>query len=333
MSLKVLLTRKFSQTDILFLKERLESDITLVEPRDYDETSLVKEVSDIDVLFGPFISEKLLIEAKRLKFIQIPWTGVDSLNYNLLRKYSLTVCNSHSNSAAVAEHAVALMMAASKKIAYHDRIMRKGNWNKVFNDSQITPFSKPVTNSNIGFIGFGAIAKNIYSITQGFGCNYYAFTNTGKAINSYMDVEFKTFSLFKKNARNLDYLFICVPLTNSTRGFINREILNCLSTKCILINISRGEVIDEESLFRALNERIIHGAGIDTWYNYPNKDNPQVFPSKNYNFHLLDNLILSPHRAGYLEGDFPHLNDAIENLNRANNGLELINRISIEKEY
>ena len=62
--------------------------------------------------------------------MQIPWTGVDNLNFELLKKYNVTVCNSHSNSLAVAEHAIALMFDAAKKISYHDRLLRIGEWNR-----------------------------------------------------------------------------------------------------------------------------------------------------------------------------------------------------------
>lgn len=333
MSLTVLLTKKFNESDILFMRENLDHDIKIIIPKNYGETGLMEEISNANVLLGPFVTEKLIVKAKSLKFIQIPWTGVDTLNYELLRKFSITVCNSHSNSNAVAEHAVALMMAASKKIVYHDRLMREGNWNRGFNNNNITPFSKGITNANIGFIGFGAISKRIYALTKGFECNYYAFTNTGKLSSIYADVIVSKFPSFYKKAKNLDYLFICVPLTDKTIRLIKLDEFKCLSPECIVINVSRGEVIDEKSLYRALDEKIILGAGIDTWYNYPSMNNPKVFPSIDHEFHMLDNLILSPHRAGYLEGDFPHLKDAIENLNRANRGKELKNIISLEKKY
>ena len=87
----------------------------------------------------------------------------------------------------------------------------------------------------------------------------------------------------------------------------------------ILINVSRGETIIEKDLFNALKHKDIGFAAIDTWYNYPTKENPVTFSSKKYKFHLLNNIVLSSHRAGYAEGILPHLDDAIENLNRLSN--------------
>jgi phosphoglycerate dehydrogenase-like enzyme len=106
-----------------------------------------------------------------------------------------------------------------------------------------------------------------------------------------------------------------------------------MNTEGILINISRGEVLHESDLYHSLKSGSIAFAAIDTWFNYPSKDTPAVFPSKKHEYHLLDNLVLSPHRAGFVEGSFPHLDDAIENLNRCYLNQELINKISLTDKY
>jgi lactate dehydrogenase-like 2-hydroxyacid dehydrogenase len=333
--MRVLITKKFHKSDLAYIKERLDKGIELVEPETYDEEGFVKQVDNAEVLLGGFISDVLLKKSKDLKFIQIPWTGVDSLDYVLLKKYKVTVCNSHSNSGVVAEHAVALMMDASKKLSFHDRQMRKGDWNRLFpdNKNEITPFSKQISGAKVGMIGFGAIAKNIYSYLSGFECKFSVFTRSGNAVNSNADTQFHSISSFKNEANDLDYLFICVPLTDETQGMVDNDMLSSLSKTCILINISRGEVIEQESLYTALKENKLGAAAIDTWYNYPNINVQHVFPSKEFSFHLLDNLVLSPHRAGYVDSGFPHLDDAIENLNRAKKGKDLINVISLENRF
>jgi len=99
------------------------------------------------------------------------------------------------------------------------------------------------------------------------------------------------------------------------------------------IHRENGAIVDEKALFEALHEKRIGGAAIDTWYQAPSAGKTEVPPSANYNFSTLDNLVMSPHRAGYAIGGFPHLDDAIVNLNNLVEGRELINVIDTARHY
>jgi phosphoglycerate dehydrogenase-like enzyme len=297
---------------------------------------LIDSSQGIDVLLGGLFSEALLASCRDLKFAQIPWTGVDNLDFELLKKYNITVCNSHSNSCVVAEHAIAMMLDAAKKLSFHDRLMREGNWNRLFPNevNLISPFSKKVQGARIGLIGFGAIAKQIVRMLSGFNCSFEVFSKTGNFQENIID-NLTAFSIkdFVNRAENLDFVFIGIPLTESTAGLIDKKFFDAMSTSTIVINISRGQVLNEEDLFNALNNKSIAGAAIDTWYQYPSPDNPRVFPSKNFPFHELNNLVMSPHRAGYVDSGFPHLDDAIENINNLAQNLPLINVVSLHNKY
>ena len=168
--MKVLLTKPFFETDVEYIKSKLDENIRLIIPQSFDTEAIQEEAKDADVLLGGMISEAILQEAKKLKFIQIPWTGVDNLNFELLAKYNTVVCNSHSNATIVAEHAIALMLDAAKKISYHDRLMRKGNWNRpgINLENKLTPFSKPINKSTIAIVGYGSIGKKIQQFLSGF---------------------------------------------------------------------------------------------------------------------------------------------------------------------
>lgn len=333
--MKVLLTKKFHDGDIRYIQERIYDDVDIIIPPDYSEDTLVDFVSDVDILFGGFISEKLLNVASQLKFIQVPWSGVDNLNFDLLSRYDLVICNSHSNAGIVAEHAVALMMDAAKKLSYHDRLMRSGDWNRLFpgNTNELTPFSKKIAHSHVGFVGYGAISRAIRGYLSGFSCEFTAFNRTGN--NNFNDhgVTFHKISSFTSHAHKLDYLFICVPLTDESRNLVDEYFLGSLSNQCILINLSRGAVVDQDALYQSLETGKLAFAAIDTWYQYPNPDNPHVFPSADNDFHKLNNIVLSPHRSGYYDGGLPHLDDAIDNLNRYSTGKSLKNIISLDHKY
>jgi phosphoglycerate dehydrogenase-like enzyme len=130
-----------------------------------------------------------------------------------------------------------------------------------------------------------------------------------------------------------DFLVVTVPLVDETLGMIDRKVFDRMRATAYLVSVSRGEVIVEEDLYRALSEHRIAGAAIDTWYQYPRPDSPDVLPSRRFPFHELDNLVLSPHRAGFARGELPHLDDAIENLNRFAAGKELINIVDLSAGY
>lgn len=335
MEIKVLLTRKFFDQDIHYLLEKLNAECHLIIPEDYSESNLIKLAEDADVFFGATISEKLCHAAPNLKFIQIPWTGVDNLNFEEIEKIGVTVCNSHSNAYAVAEHAITLMLDAAKKITYHDTELRKGNWNrpKMDGSNEISPFSLRVSNKNVGILGYGHIGKAIHEFLSGFKCTFYisdfSFQKTAIENGNYFFSPEQTDDYLKF----MDFVFVCLPLTKETKGYINQALLSKLKRTSILINTSRGEVIEEDDLYYALKEGIINGAGIDTWYNYPKISSEKTFPSKKNPFHELKNLVLSPHRAAFIENELPHLDDAIANLNRASEGNPPLNIISTKNKF
>ena len=212
--------------------------------------------------------------------------------------------------------------------------MRDGNWNRPgLNKTEISAFSKTLRNSKVGIIGFGAIGKDIYNMMEGFKCTFKVFNRSTKPTIDAENISFHAISEVYKELVDLDFVIISIPLTESTRGLIDKKFLGAMNENSVLINISRGEVINEEDLYTALDNMSIASAAIDTWFNYPNKNNPIAFPSLKYPFHELSNVVLSPHRAGFVDSGFPHLDDAIENLNRLAESRELINVVSSKKGY
>jgi phosphoglycerate dehydrogenase-like enzyme len=330
--LKVLVTKKLQESDKQFIEKGVKGNCELIYPEEYNEKCIKDLVVDADVLLGNFITKNILDNAKKLKLIQIPWTGVDFLDFDLLKRYDFTVCNSHSNALAVAEHAIALMFDVAKKLSFHDYMLRKGIWNRIYDNTGVSPFSKKIFNSNITIVGYGSIGKKIKELLSSFNPN---FNIVDKVNYESTDDNIKYFNNDNlcEALKNADFVFISVPLTDYTKNMVNEHFFNCMDERSVLINISRGEVINEKDLFNALDKKIIKGAAIDTWFNYPNANDKNVLPSKYFPFHKLDNIVMSPHRAGYIEGELPHLYDVIENLNNLATGRELINIVSIDNKY
>lgn len=333
--MKVLLTRPFFSEDLAYIKSRLDKNIQLIIPPSYSEDVLIKYAGEANVFLGGFISRSLIDTASALSFIQIPWTGVDSLDFKLLSEMEVTVCNSHSNATIVAEHAVALMMDAAKKLSYHDHLLRLGKWNRVNKKKPnvISPFSARICRASVGIVGFGAIGKKIHKLLSGYDCKFTVITKDISNKSDYPGVTILPESQLYEGLNSLKFVFVSVPLTPETKGLINNKFISSLNEGAILINISRGEVMNEENLYNALLNNELAFAAIDTWFNYPTRENPEVFPSDLFEYHKLPNVIMSPHRAGYVEGGFPHLDDAIENLNRYNTGLPLINIVNLNEKY
>lgn len=333
MSIKVLLTKALLPVDLDYMSSKLDPSVDIVKPSAFDEDSIISAMEGIDVMLGGMVTDNIGAAANHVGFFQIPWTGVDALNFECIEKHNLTVCNSHSNSSVVAEHAVAMWLSLAKKLPYHDSELRKGIWNRVNpNGNEVSPFSKGVSGTKVLLVGCGAIGSDIAKLIQGFGCEISVVTRSGKCSLENYEQCF-SFDQLDKALVNADSVFLSVPLTESTVGLFGEKQFEKMRQSALFINISRGATVDESSLFNALHKHVITGAAIDTWYKYPSAKSPATHPSVDYPFQDLKNLVMSPHRAGYTDSGFPHLDDAIENINRYVKNEPLIHVISNAKGY
>jgi len=332
--MNVLLTKKFAASDIQYMKERLSPDVCLIEPAEFNEAGVLEQLQNAEVLLGGLLSEAVVSNAIHLRFAQIPWTGTDNLNFEMLQKHDLTVCNSHSNALVVAEHAVALAFALAKKVPYHDAQMRCGNWNRVSSEgNKVSPFSTSLMNRRITFVGYGAIAQAVHRLLSSFNPTVSAVTFSGVAKDGQSDVSMYKSADIEAAVSEADFVYVCAPLTSESRGMVSQSVFEAMPDHAYLVNVSRGLLVDEAALFHALSNHSIAGAAIDTWYSNPKPGRTENYPSDSFEFQLLDNLVMSPHRAGYIDSGFPHLDDAIENINRSAAGKELLNVVSKANTY
>ncbi|MCW4053265.1 MAG: hypothetical protein NWE78_08690 [Candidatus Bathyarchaeota archaeon] len=138
-----------------------------------------------------------------------------------------------------------------------------------------------------------------------------------------------------KFSDEIDILIIAVPLTSLTRQLIKKRELELLGSSGLLINVARGKIIDETSLFNALRDNTIAGAAIDVWYNYnPDKNETGRKYPFSYPFHKLQNVILSPHRGASPLDDLHRWDEVLENVKRyAEGNSEFLNVVDLTKEY
>ena len=328
-TLRVLPMRAFAERDLAYVVARVHERVEIVRPPAFDVATLTELARDAHVFWGEPPDEAIVAAAGDLRLIQVPWTGVDRLDAGMLGRYDVPVCNSHSNAVAVAEYAVAMTMALAKRLALHDRSLRRGEWRRPGATERFRP-PMLLRGGRALVLGYGAIGREVATMLDGLAMRVEAVNTRGADEPPAPLRRLTTLADAGPAIAEADVVVLALPLTRSTRGLVDADLLAAMRPSALLVNISRGEVVDEEALYRALRDRRIAGAAIDTWYRYPTRDRPQTLPSERFPFHELDNLLLSPHRAGFLAGELPHLDDAIDNLNRLAEGRELRNVVDLE---
>ena len=327
-----LVTRRFYNADIEYIKSKLNARIDLLIPGSYNNEELKNFIDNykIEIILGTIPSRSLLDEAMDLKLIQIPWNGLDNVAFPEEIRNGVKICNSHSNSFVTAELAVSLMLALLKWIPVHDVSFRENDWRRPGGGTEFIP-PETIRSKNVGILGFGHLGYEISRLLTGFDVNITAVNKSGiNRFNSNIHVSNMTkINMFYKES---DIIFVTVPLTSKTKNLIGTNEFNLMKNSAYLINTSRGAVINEEAFYNALKNKTIAGAAIDAWYNYPERGNSKISPS-NFPFAELENVVMSPHRGGFVKKMLPHLDDAITNLNFYVEGKPLINVVDISETY
>jgi phosphoglycerate dehydrogenase-like enzyme len=356
--MKIVFLYPVVQDALDFMKENMPDDIKIVarirgEPSPTpvnEDPEIIKEIKDAEILMGPYITDEILSQAipkagGKLKLVLIPWTGVDRLNFDLVKKYSITVANSHGNARTVAEHTVALLLTASKNIIHHDRLMRVGDWSSRFSKMP----SIKLQGKTVGLLGYGAIAIETAMLLKNFEVNFIACRrNPEKSTQEEKELAEKIYSINELDLflQESDIIVNSLPLTSETRDILNEKEFNLMKDGIILVNVGRGHTINEKALYNALKSGKVFAAGLDPMWNYPKRTSvprrddgevssvEETYPSE-YPIHEFDNVVLSPHRAAHLNIEYArgHWGDVIENILRIYEGKEPINIVNINNEY
>ena len=311
---KILLTRSMLPGDLQYIRDGLDRSVAgryeLIIPPAFDEDTLCGEASDANVLLGPFVTEKLLQSAPNLHLIQVPWTGMDTFNFAAVQRSTVPICNTHSNADAVAEMALALTLDLVKKISYHDRKMRRGSWNR--EQQPLSLKSSMICGSTVCILGLGNIGCRIAALCKAFGAMVYG-TSDHRSPDCFVEKVYPQAEMTDA-AREADIVICALPLTPDTRGRINAGFLSAMKPGVLLVNVSRAAVIDENALYEALIDGQVGGFAADVWWSAPKRGESESWPSASHAFQNFENVVLSPHRAGFVEGSLPHLDGAVENI-------------------
>jgi D-3-phosphoglycerate dehydrogenase len=212
-------------------------------------------------------------------------SGTDNVAVTEATERGIVVANTpEAHSDSVSDHAIALLLAVVRQIPAQHQAVRSGKW-----DAGIPKPRWHLRGKTLGLVGFGHIARLLVQKTRGFGVNIIAYDPLVSAEK--MDSEGVRQTGLDDLLSEADFVSLHCPLLKETYHLIGERELRMMKPEAILINTSRGAVVDEPALIKALTERWIAGAGLDVLTEEPTPhDNPLL---------KLDNVVLTPHMAGH----------------------------------
>jgi phosphoglycerate dehydrogenase-like enzyme len=234
------------------------------------------------------------IEASpNLSALVIPFAGVPAETRELMLQFPVvSVHNLHHNALATAEMAVTLMLAAAKAIIPSDRALRQHDWRPRYRSNP----SVLLGGKTALVLGYGAVGRRVGQLCRGLGMHVLA---TRRSATESSDGFVHPPSAMSALLPRADVLLVTLPLTEETRGLLGQDELELLPPGAILVNVGRAAVADEAALYAALRSGKLRAAGLDVWYQYPSDvaSRSDTRPSS-YPFEDLENVVMSPHRAG-----------------------------------
>jgi phosphoglycerate dehydrogenase-like enzyme len=259
------------------------------------------------------VTEAIIEASPRLRLIQKIGVGVNTIDLEAARRRDIHVCNMPgTNSRAVAEAALALMLAALRRLPSFDAATRRGegwNWDPDLQDHLIE-----LGGLCVGLVGYGSVPRILAPILRALGAEviYHARTPKPDAIGE--------FCTLRDLLARADVVSLHVPLAVETRHMIDAKALASMKAGAVLVNTARGGLVDESALVEALETGRLRAAGLDTFSQEPTPaDNPLL---------RLDNVVVMPHLAWLTTGTLERSVDvAVENCRRLGAGEALLHQV------
>lgn len=220
----------------------------------------------------------LLDALPNLEIVASYGVGLDRLDLETLKRRGILLTNTPDINEPVADLAMALLLAVTRRVCEGDRFVRAGDWPR-----KNFPFGVSLQGKTCGIVGLGRIGKSVAKRAEAFGMK---IAYSGPHVKP--EVAYEYFKSLKALAQVSDFLILALPGGPETRHVINAEVLAALGTKGFLINVARGSVVDEPALIQALRTGQIAGAGLDVFEKEPLADSPLM---------AMENVVLLPHIA------------------------------------
>lgn len=289
--INVLLTVSQNDEELALLNELTDPRITVTMDRDAD---------DYHVLIGGKVDDDLLTRSPNLQSCIVPFAGIpDSYKTHFVKpEYShISIHNSHYHAGIIAEYMFGLMFTAAKNHHTLDRHLRNGDWRIRYKNSR----GVLLQGKTVLVLGYGAIGRNFAKLCRAIGMNIKAIRRHVSEPTERDGVIEYPASMLHDLLPDADVLMSALPLTAETEGLIGKAELALLPGHAIVLNVGRGKVFDEEALYTALRDGVIHAAGLDVWYHYPTDEETRVgLQPSSYPFNELENVVMSPHHSAAL---------------------------------
>lgn len=321
--LKLVSTFKFKNNDIEWMKE-LGVEPVIFDSEEELANASVSHNAQIIIANHRTLNQEFLKKCREVRWIQLSHVGIERLPMDYLENRQVIVVNSRGCSGVpIAEDILAKMLMFSRKSAEVYRNQLKREWIKIKGIANLSE-------KTLGIIGTGDIGTETALRARPFGMNIIGINSDGRFMPDFN----KTFSLDQLNEviAQSDFIILTLPLTEKTVNLIDKEQFECMKPNAVLINVSRGALINEEHLIDVLRNDKIGGAALDVFVEeFKYRKLPPKSP-----FWDLDNVIITPHYAGMGDGFYAcFMNLFRDNLEKYKAGLvdQMVNVCQYGKGY
>jgi phosphoglycerate dehydrogenase-like enzyme len=251
------------------------------------------------------------------RFIQLIYAGADNIPFEHIPDGIILAGNAGAFAKPIAEHVLALTLALAKRLVPKNKLLQEGKFDR-------TGFNQQIRGGICGIVGFGGNGREIAAALQAMGMQIYGINRSGKT-DAAADF-IGTVDDLRKVLQASDVVVLAAPLTRATRDMIGKKELEWMKPDAILINVGRGDVINQKALYEHLKSHPDFRAGIDTWWSEPVAPGPFKLE---YPFFELPNIIGSPHCADHVPGAIPNATrKALENVKNFLMGYEIRGRLN-----
>lgn len=287
------------------------------------DSALIDAVGEAEILFTGEANREMITAAPKLRWIHSWGAGVDRLlSIPKVASGSVILTNSSGiHSIQISEHVIALMLIFTRKLKEFILFQNDGVWH-VPDETYIFDELKGKT---VGIVGLGSIGSEIAKKAKCFGMTVLATRRTITAKPTFVDELLPSYDL-KRLLKESDFVVISAPLTSKTKGMIGAQEFANMKRTAYIINIARGEIIQQNELISALKQKKIAGAGLDVFETEPLQPNSDLWHMKN--------VIITPHVAGETVHYYERTTKIFcENLRRYINKTPLINVVDKKAGY
>ena len=287
----------------------LRQDISL-EPA-AAQARLAPLLKEAEILYALRVLPDLLKQSPKLRWVHVVSHGIDRLRGDLLESDVTITTGQGSHAEAVAEHAMTMTLMLARQMPRFSDQQWEHRWERRFQGVELSQ-------STLGLVGLGSIGKQVAHYAQAFGMRVIATRRTFTETPPPEVDELVPRERLEYLLRESDFVVLALPFTPDTRNLIGERELRAMKPSAFLINISRGGMVDEPALIRALQEKRIAGVGLDVFQAEPLSADSPLWD--------MPNVIITPHIAGLSPQFVENANRLfMENLRRYLNGKPLLN--------